>query len=193
MSWLTLVLLAVAMSTDAFAVAVARGAAMRHPTWRHAIRIGIIVGVIEGIAPLLGWLAGNVARQWMEQWDHWIAFALLAALGIHLIYESLTDDGSEDPADLAVEHPALRTLIVTGIATSLDAAAAGVSLAFVDVSIVTAAILMGISTVVLVTVGVMLGRIFGVLLGKRAELIGGIVLILIGASFVAEHYTHLAR
>lgn len=172
------------MSTDAFAVAVSKGAAIQKPNWRQALRIGLIFGVIEGITPLIGWAVGQAAARYVEAWDHWIAFGMLTILGGMMIRESYSRD-DEDEAAPADQSFAL--LAVTGIATSIDAMAVGASLAFINANIYVTAAAIGCSTFVMVTLGIMVGRALGKVIGKRAELVGGVVLILIGCTILYEH------
>lgn len=175
--------IALAMSTDAFAVAIGKGAALHRPQLKEALRTGLIFGVIEGLTPLGGWAMGKVAAPYVEAWDHWIAFTLLGVLGLRMIYASLTaDDEEEKPSSHS-----FWLLAITGFATSIDAMVVGASLAFIDANIVATAGAIGLATFVMVTIGVMLGRGLGHLVGKRAELIGGFVLIAIGGFILYEH------
>ncbi len=190
MSFLAIILLGLAMATDAFAVAVTRGATMRNVVWREALRIGLIMGVVEGLTPIIGWAIGSTATKWIDQWDHWVAFALLGALGLHLIYESFQPPEAE--TEVSAKKSGLVSIAIAGLATSLDALAAGVGLAFVDVPILEVAAVIACCTFAMVSIGIKIGPVFGSILGKRAELIGGLILILIGASFVYEHYSRMA-
>lgn len=176
--------LALAMSTDAFAAAVGKGAALQRPHLREALRTGAIFGVIEGLTPLVGWALGNAAAPYVEAWDHWIAFVLLGVLGLRMVREGLSapEAGEEKPSS----HSFLR-LALTGMATSIDALIVGAGLAFVDANILVTAAAIGFATFVMVTLGVMLGRGLGALVGKRAELLGGIVLIVIGSLILYDH------
>jgi putative Mn2+ efflux pump MntP len=185
MNPLSTVLLALAMSTDAFAAAIAKGAALHRPHWREAIRAGVIFGTIEALTPLVGWYLGSLASSYIEAWDHWIAFALLGALGLKMIREGLQT--VEDPVEERPGSHPFWTLALTGFATSIDAMAIGVMLAFLDVPILPVAAAIGCTTFALVTLGVLLGRTLGSLIGKRAELLGGIVLIGIGIAILVEH------
>lgn len=191
MSPVSILLIGFAMSTDAFAAAIGKGAAMRRPVFRDALRAGIIFGVIEAITPIIGWLLGRAALQYVEAFDHWIAFGLLGALGIHMIYNGLRPDNGEDDEDPA-QHHGFWKLALTGFATSIDAMAVGVGLAFLDVDIIAVAATVGLTTFVLVTVGIMLGRVLGAMAGRRAEVGGGILLILIGAFILFEHLSGAA-
>lgn len=191
MSPLSILLIGLAMSTDAFAAAIGKGAAMRRPHLREALRAGLIFGTIEALTPVLGWLLGRAASHYVEAFDHWIAFALLGALGVHMIVAGLRTDTDEDTADPPPDdghrHRRFWTLAATGLATSIDAAAVGVSLAFLDVHIGVVALVIGLCTLLMVTLGIMLGRALGALVGKRAEIIGGVILILVGSGILYEH------
>ncbi len=181
---ISLVFLALAMSTDAFAAALGKGAALHKPRLVEALRTGLIFGVIEAITPVIGWSIGQVATRFVESWDHWIAFVLLLVLGLHMIYNGLKQDDEEQ--EKPGQHSFL-ILAVTAFATSIDALAVGVGLAFVDVNILVAAAAIGLATTVMVTIGVMLGRALGTVVGKRAEIVGGLVLMVVGATILYEH------
>ncbi len=188
MSPISILLVGFAMSTDAFAAAIGKGAAMRRPRLPDALRAGLIFGMIEAITPVLGWLLGRAASRYVEAFDHWIAFALLGALGVHMIVAGLRPAADDDASEADdTRHHRFWTLAATGLATSIDAAAIGVSLAFLDVHIGVVALVIGLCTLVMVTLGIMLGRMLGALVGKRAEIVGGAILIVIGASILYEH------
>ena len=179
MNFLATTALALAMSTDAFAVAVGKGAALQRPHLREALRTGAIFGIIEGLTPVIGWAMGHFAAPYVEAWDHWIAFILLGVLGLRMIRAGLSN--ADDGDDEKPSSHSFWLLAVTGFATSIDAMAVGVGLAFIDANIVTTAGAIGLSTFIMVTLGVMVGRGLGKLVGKRAELVGGLVLIAIGS------------
>ena len=185
MNALSVVAIAFAMSTDAFAAAIAKGAALQRPSWREALRTGAIFGVIEAITPWVGWLIGSAAAKYASEWDHWIAFALLAGLGARMIWVGFRSDQSDE--DQRPQSHSFWVLALTGFATSIDALAVGVGLAFVDVHIGWVAAAIGTATFVMVAVGVMLGRVLGAIAGKRAEILGGVLLIGIGTAIVFEH------
>lgn len=188
MNVISIAVLALAMSTDAFAAAVGTGTALGKPRWREAVRTGAIFGSIEAITPLAGWVFGLAAVDALKAWDHWIAFVLLGALGIHMIVASFKNDEPVAAQGKPARHSIAR-LAITGFATSIDAMAVGVGLAFIDVNIVHVAAAIGFTTFVMVTLGVMLGRMLGAVAGKRAEFVGGIVLFAIGATILYEHLT----
>lgn len=172
------------MSTDAFAAAVGKGAALKRPRLSEALRTGLIFGIIEGITPVVGWALGRVAAPYVSAWDHWIAFTLLGALGLRMIWAALSDPEAE------VSKPdshSFLVLAITGFATSIDAMVVGIGLAMVGADITITALAIGFSTFVMVTIGVMLGRVLGQIAGRRAELLGGIVLIAIGSLILYDH------
>ncbi|MDF3917906.1 manganese efflux pump MntP [Salinicola salarius] len=183
----SLVILAFAMSTDAFAASIGKGAALRRTRFPEALRIGVIFGTVEAITPVIGWAIGLAATRFVSEWDHWIAFVLLGALGAHMIWEGFKPVEPEANDEKTPERKSVWLLAVTALATSIDAMAVGVTLAFADVNIVVAAVAIGLATTLMVTIGIMLGRAIGSLIGKRAEIAGGVVLIAIGITVVYEH------
>ena len=191
LNFISILLLGLAMSTDAFAAALGKGAGMSKPRWPQALRIGLVFGTIEGLTPLVGWLLGTAAARYITAWDHWIAFALLAGLGLHMIWKALHDDDAEDETATARRN-SLLALALAGFATSIDAMAVGVGLAFVDVHIVLVAVVIALCTFSLVTIGIMAGRALGSLIGRRAEVAGGVILILVGATILYEHLSGAA-
>lgn len=183
----SLILLAFAMSTDAFAASVGKGATLERTRWPEALRIGVIFGVVESITPIIGWTIGLAASHFIAEWDHWIAFLLLGGLGSHMIWEGLRSDSGGRTRAVRARKPSFWLLVATALATSIDAMAVGVTLAFANVNILVAAAAIGIATTVMVTAGILLGRAIGSIIGKRAEILGGIVLIGIGFAVLYEH------
>lgn len=175
------------MSTDAFAVAVGKGAALHEPRWSEALRTGVIFGVIESLTPILGWAVGFAAAQYVTAWDHWIAFLLLGGLGGQMVIANL-----DAPNESEIEKPNKHSfwlLAITGFATSIDALIVGIGLAFLDIDILPIAAAIGFTTFVMVTMGVMLGQVLGVVTGKRAGTVAGLLLIGIGTAILIEHLT----
>ena len=187
MNFISIALLSLAMSTDAFAAAVGKGTALEKPRWSEALRTGVIFGVIEALTPLLGWALGLTAANYVKAGDHWIAFVLLGALGLRMVFAGFKAPEAEEPQKPS-RHP-FWLLAVTGFATSIDAMVVGVGLALLNVNILPVAAAIGFTTFVMVTIGVMVGRVLGAVAGKRAEVFGGIVLIGIGATILFEHLT----
>ena len=185
MSPFSILLIGLAMSTDAFAAAVGKGAAMQRPRFPQALRAGLIFGAIEAITPVIGWLLGHAAARYITAWDHWIAFGVLGLLGLHMIWNGFRPDSDDDGQ--AIRHHGFWGLAATGLGTSIDAMAVGVSLAFLDAPIAVVAAVIGLCTLVMVTTGIMLGRVLGALAGKRAEIAGGVIMIAIGSAILYEH------
>ncbi len=181
------ILLAFGMSMDAFAASIGKGATLHKPKFSEAVRTGLIFGAIETLTPLVGWGLGMLASQFILKWNHWIAFILLVFLGGRMIVEGFR--GDSDEACEAPHRHGFWLLVTTAFATSLDAMAVGVGLAFLQVSIVTTALAIGCATFIMSTLGMMVGRFIGPLLGKRAEILGGIVLIGIGSEILWSHFT----
>ncbi|EIY5002208.1 manganese efflux pump MntP [Klebsiella quasipneumoniae] len=179
-------LLAFGMSMDAFAASIGKGATLHKPKFSEAVRTGLIFGAIETLTPLVGWGLGMLASQFVLEWNHWIAFILLEFLGGRMIIEGFR--GDSDEACEAPRRHGFWLLVTTAFATSLDAMAVGVGLAFLQVSIVTTALAIGCATFIMSTLGIMVGRFIGPLLGKRAEILGGIVLIGIGSEILWSHF-----
>ncbi|MCS5856099.1 manganese efflux pump MntP [Klebsiella pneumoniae subsp. pneumoniae] len=180
------ILLAFGMSMDAFAASIGKGATLHKPKFSEAVRTGLIFGAIETLTPLVGWGLGMLASQFILEWNHWIAFILLVFLGGRMIVEGFR--GDSDEACEAPHRHGFWLLVTTAFATSLDAMAVGVGLAFLQVSIVTTALAIGCATSIMSTLGMMVGRFIGPLLGKRAEILGGIVLIGIGSEILWSHF-----
>ncbi|NWN89938.1 manganese efflux pump [Marinobacter adhaerens] len=179
-----LLLLAFAMSSDAFAAAIGKGASLKTPRFSEALRMGLIFGSVEATTPLIGWLIGKSTLSYVAMWAHWIAFSLLVALGLHMIYEGMK------PAAKGVEKPSRYSFLkvsLTAFGTSIDALAVGVGLAFINVNIWAAAALIGLATTFMVTLGVMLGRTAGSVLGHRSEVLGGLILIGVGVWILSSH------
>lgn len=181
----SIILLALAMSADAFAAAVGKGTALHQPRLREALRTGIIFGAIEATTPLLGWGLGRFAASYVKAFDHWIAFVLLGGLGLRMILAGFNQEDAV--AQTKPNRHSFWLLAITGLATSIDAMAVGVGLAFLDVEILPIVAAIGLTTFVMVTLGVMVGRLVGAAAGRRAEILGGVLLIGIGTAILVEH------
>lgn len=179
--------LSLAMSTDAFAAAVGKGAALQRAQIKEAVRTGLIFGAIECLTPIVGWALGTVAAPYVSAWDHWIAFILLLVLGLKMVREGVSAPEAEEAKP---DSHSFWLLAMTGFATSIDAMAVGVGLAFIDANIWVVAPAIGLATFTMVTLGVMIGRGIGAVVGKRAELLGGLVLIVIGSIILYEHLSN---
>ncbi|MCT4713882.1 manganese efflux pump MntP [Enterobacteriaceae bacterium H18W14] len=179
-------LLAFGMSMDAFAASIGKGASLHKPKFSEALRTGLIFGVIETITPLIGWCLGLLASQVVLEWNHWVAFVLLVFLGGRMLIEGFRGENAEDTQKL--QRHGFWLLVTTAIATSLDAMAVGVGLAFLKVNIIETALAIGCATMIMSTFGMMIGRFIGPMLGKRAEILGGLVLIGIGCQILYSHF-----
>ncbi|GLY15292.1 membrane protein [Kineosporia sp. NBRC 101677] len=183
MSFFTLFVIAVGVSADAFAVAVAKGLHLRRVTARDAASLALGFGFFQALMPLVGWLLGRSFSSYITEIDHWIAFFLLGLIGLKMIWEAVSPPDEEDDSD----GISLRELLLLSVATSLDALAVGISFAFLSVSILPAVALIGLTTTVLTLVGVIIGRRAGGRIGRPAEIAGGIILILIGTRILLDH------
>ena len=179
-TWLMLIALAGALAADAFAVALCQGAAAR-PGVRDAVRIGTAFGLAQAVMPLLGWAAGVAFASVIRDFDHWIAFGLLALLGLKTLKEGL-GDGESDCTSLSG-----WALFGAAVATSIDAAAAGVTLPSLGAHVALACTVIGAVTLGLCVAGVFLGARGGRRLGKKAEILGGLALLLIGTKVLISH------
>lgn len=184
MSPVAILMLAISMSVDAFAVSVGRGAALGRPKFQEAMRTGIVFGIVEAITPLIGWAAGFAASQFIEAVDHWIAFGLLSAVGLHMLHAATRKQADEAAAPAKVS---LSVLIATAIGTSLDAMAVGVSLAFLNVNILVIAAAIGVATFLMSSGGMLVGRLIGERFGRIAEAFAGVALVALGISILIEH------
>ena len=184
MSTLTLLGIAIGLAMDAFAVAIGAGLQLVEVTPRQTFRLAWHFGLFQAFMPVIGWLAGRTLVQYIAPVDHWIAFGLLAFIGGKMVYEAFQENGDE--ADACDPTRGLR-LVMLSIATSIDALAVGLSLAVLGVSIWYPALVIGIVAGVLTTIGLDLGKRFGALLGRRMEVVGGLILIGIGVKILVEH------
>lgn len=179
---LALLFLSVGLAMDAFAVSLARGASGEQRLDR-AIELGVLFGLAQGLMPLLGWLLGLVFSETFKTFDHWIAFVLLAGLGWRMLLEASSDDGKAEVGS----HGRWLGLLLAAFATSVDAAAAGLTLPLLGASIPIACIAIGVTTALLCTLGYMIGAHASRQVGKAAEIIGGVILIALGAKILIEH------
>lgn len=190
MSLLTLLLTSFGVAADAFAVSVGKGMHLRRLVWKPALQLAITFGAFQALMPVIGWaLASQFAAQ-VEAFDHWIAFGLLVAIGAKMLWESRHADDDDDSTDEVPDNEVrigARELVVLGVATSIDALAVGVSFAFLDVSILAAAAVIGVVTFVASLVGYRLGHHAGQHLRSYAEIAGGLILIGIGVKILVEH------
>lgn len=178
-----LFILAVSLSMDAFAIAICKGLALGRIRVKDAVKVGFYFGFFQALMPTIGYILGSGFRSYIESFDHWIAFGLLAFLGARMIIESLKCDCDEEvSADLS-----FKELGLMAIATSIDALAAGISLSVLNADITVAAIFIGVITFALSFGGVYVGGIFGEKFKRPAEIAGGAALIILGVKILIEH------
>ena len=167
---------------DAFAVAVCKGLSIKRLNWHHAVLTGLYFGGFQAAMPLIGYLLGSHFKDAIASFDHWIAFFLLAAIGFSMIREACSKE--EEELDSSLDF---KTMSVLALATSIDALAVGVSMAFMSVHILASAAVIGVVAFALSVTGGLVGRRLGCLFQRRAELTGGLVLIAIGVKILLEH------
>lgn len=187
MNLMTLFVLALGLAMDAFAVAVCKGLAMRKVTAGKAALVGAWFGGFQALMPAIGYVLGYQFKDKIMKVDHWIAFILLALIGVNMIREAVggKDEGCADctkEADLSV-----REMFVLAVATSIDALAVGITFAFLNVNITAAVISIGVTTFALSVFGVKVGNVFGMRYKAKAEFAGGVILVLLGSKILLEH------
>lgn len=185
-------LLGVGLAMDAFAVSICKGLAMRKVNKKQAVIIALFFGGFQAIMPVIGWLLCKGFQTYIEAFDHWIAFALLAFIGVKMIIETLREK-EDDVVIEEMDSPLdMKEMLMLAIATSIDALAVGISLAALDRPIVESSTIIGVVTFVISIIGVYIGNFFGNRYKKRAELVGGIILVLIGVKILCEHMGWIA-
>lgn len=180
MSFAELFILAVGLSMDAFAVSICKGLSIGKIKWKHMAIAGVWFGGFQALMPLIGYFLGSVLAEYVTAYDHWIAFILLLCIGGNMIKEAF---GEEEKVDNAMDP---KTMFLLAVATSIDALAVGVSLAFLEVSLIPAISFIGAVTFVFSAAGVKIGSVFGEKYKNKAEISGGIILILIGLKILLE-------
>ena len=175
-------LLGVGLAMDAFAVSICKGLSVKELKIKHALLAGLYFGGFQALMPLIGYLLGSQFRGLIENVDHWVAFALLLLIGANMIREALTEEEGESNASFAV-----KVMLVLAVATSIDALAVGITFAFLLVNIWLAIAMIGGTTFFISVAGIKIGHVFGNKFQKKAEIMGGVILILIGTKIVLEH------
>ena len=182
MDLLTLLTLAVGLAMDAFAVSICKGLAMREKVLKKGVIVGLWFGGFQALMPTIGFFLGTQFKDQITSIDHWIAFVLLGLIGINMVKEALSND--EEQADDSI---AVKEMFMLAVATSIDALAVRITFSFLNVHIVSAASMIGVCTFLISFVGVKIGNIFGTKYKSKAELAGGIILILLGFKILFEH------
>jgi len=183
MDFLTIILVAVGLSFDTFAVSVSNGLSITSLSFRQAIKIAFILAFFQALMPFLGWFMGIQVEQFVSEYDHWIAFGLLLLLGMKMIIESIKKTNRQKDA----EFPKLTIIIGMAIATSIDALVVGISFAFVKINIYYAVAIVGLVTFLVSMIGLLFGKTLGRKLGREIEVFGGIILIAIGIKILLSH------
>lgn len=188
----TLLLMGVGLSMDAFAVSICKGLSMRKVNKKQCLVIGLFFGGFQALMPFIGWVLGSQFEQYITSIDHWVAFILLGFIGGKMVVEAIRE--KDEAVEVGKMDPPLdlKEMFILAIATSIDALAVGITFAFLQVPIVEAISIIGITTFVISVIGVYVGNFFGNRYKKKAELAGGIILILIGLKILLEHLGILA-
>ncbi len=181
MGIIELFLFAVSLSMDAFAVSVCKGLSVKTLRPRHGVIAGLYFGGFQALMPLIGWLLGRQFEGLIKSVDHWVAFVLLALIGANMVRESFGKDEEVN------DSLSFKTMLPLAVATSIDALAVGVTFAFLEVQILPAIALIGVTTFTFSAAGVKIGNVFGVRFKSKAELAGGVILILLGIKILVEH------
>ena len=182
MSWIELFLIGVGLSMDAFAVSICKGLSMKKLRWRQGLLVGVFFGGFQAMMPLIGWALGRQFEKYITSVDHWIAFILLGYIGGKMIWDGFHGEDETCPSGFD-----LKELTMMAIATSIDALAVGITFAFLQVDILPAVSLIGLTTVTISLGGVWIGHRFGSKYKDKATLAGGIILCLIGLKILLEH------
>lgn len=187
MNLLELLILAIGLSMDAFAVAVCKGLSFRKITAKHLLTVGLYFGIFQAGMPLIGYALGIQFSDKITSIDHWIAFVLLGFIGIHMIKGALSKDEEaccKEENDTALSF---KNMFILAVATSIDALAVGITFAFLKVNIIPAVSFIGLVTFSLSVVGVLIGNLFGARFKSKAELAGGIILVCLGIKILLQH------
>ncbi len=185
MSLYELFILAVGLSMDAFSVAVCKGLSVQKLQKKHYIIVGAWFGGFQALMPAIGYLLGSTFRKYIENYDHWVAFVLLVLIGINMLREAFSKGEEEKNENASFSF---KSMLVLAVATSIDALAVGVSFALLpDVNITAAVLFIGAVTFILSAVGLKVGNVFGTKYKQKAEIVGGVILILIGIKILLEH------
>lgn len=182
MDTISIILIAIGLSMDSFAVSVANGLAIRDLNVKRILTISFLLALFHALMPLIGWFAGIGIERYIREFDHWVAFLLLSLIGVKMMYEGFKKNGITRDSELKI-----LTLIGQSFATSIDAFAIGISFALLNLSIVTPVLIIGLITFIVSIIGLQLGKYFGKRIGKFIEIFGGVILLGIGIKILIEH------
>lgn len=185
--FITFIFIGVGLAMDAFAVSVCKGLAMRKVNVKQTIIIGLFFGGFQALMPFVGWLLGNSFEKNIKSIDHWIAFVLLGIIGGKMLTEAVKEGDEEEKMHIEDSKIDFKELLILAVATSIDALAVGITFAFLDYPVAEAVTIIGITTFIISVAGVYIGNFFGSRYKKKAEIAGGIILILIGCKILLEH------
>ena len=187
MGLIELFILAVGLSMDAFAVSICKGLSVKKVGVKECCIIGVWFGGFQALMPLIGYLLGSQFKDYITSIDHWIAFILLLIIGVNMIRESRQKEEDEEVCPKEENPFAFKTMLMLAVATSIDALAVGITLAFLNVALAPSVTFIGVTTFVISAVGIRIGNIFGMKYKAKAEFAGGLILICIGVKILLEH------
>lgn len=182
MTLLEILLIAIGLAMDAFAVSICKGISLKKMNWKKAIIIALYFGIFQALMPIVGYMVGSAFELFVTKVDHWIAFALLTIIGANMLKEAFAKD-----TDNLNENVDFKTMIILAIATSIDALAVGITFAFLQANIVISSAIIGIVTFIISIIGVKIGNKFGDKYERNAEVVGGFILIFMGIKILLEH------
>lgn len=182
MSALEIVLISIGLAMDAFAVSICKGLSMKKMSWKKSFIIGLYFGIFQALMPIIGYFLGSTFESLVTKIDHWISFGLLMYIGLNMLKEAFGSD-----TENCNDNVDFKTMIVLAIATSIDALAVGITFAFLEVNIWLSTLAIGIITFIISIIGVKIGNKFGDKYERKAETVGGLILILIGIKILIEH------
>lgn len=182
MGVLEIILIAIGLAMDAFAVSICKGLSMKKMSWKKAVIIGGYFGIFQGIMPLIGYLLGTSFESLVTKIDHWIAFGLLVFIGINMLKEAFANE-----TENCNDNVDFKTMIILALATSIDALAVGITFAFLKTNIIVASLIIAVITFIISVIGVKIGNKFGDKYERKAETVGGLILILMGIKILLEH------
>nr|WP_296958850.1 manganese efflux pump MntP family protein [uncultured Mediterraneibacter sp.] len=190
--FIELLLMGVGLAMDAFAVSVCKGLSMKKLNKKQAVVIGLYFGGFQALMPLVGWVLGSQFQQYITNIDHWIAFVLLGFIGGKMVIEAVKEWNEEDIVEVKDQPLDHKNMFMLAIATSIDALAVGITFAFLETPIIEAITIIGITTMIISIIGVVVGNFFGGKYKHKAELVGGVILILLGLKILIEHLSGMA-
>ncbi len=184
MSFTFLILLAVGLAMDAFAVSITNGISIKNVQIKHALIIALFFGVFQGVMPVIGWLLGREFNDFISDFDYWIVFVILLFIGLKMIYDSVKAKKGKSSAEVSLK---ISVLLMLAVATSIDALAVGIGFSLIEMGIFLPSIIIGVVTFILSFIGVYIGKKLGRLFGRKMEILGGLILIIIAFNVLLEN------